>query len=262
MPYYETHAHPDHELVESQTEYVSKMREAGIVRMVVAPITYESNYTSMELFPAKEYPEVLFAKGLHPKCATNTALWNRERKEEFRKLLSDPRVVALKSGIDLCKKKLQPNQIQRQFEFLQMFMDMAEEVKLPLVLHIREAAETTLSYLMEHPLKSEAAIHCFVYDKDLMQQFIDAGVHYFGIGGMITRSENDALREAVKEMPLSMILLESDAPFVRIEGETAGLNSSDIALPATAKKIAELKGVSVEEVIQATYENACRFFGK
>jgi len=261
MIYYDTHAHPDHPLVEDRTGYVKKMMEKGIKGMVVAPITYDSNYSSMEMFPEEEYPNVFFAKGLHPKCASNSAMWSAVEKQQFEELLLDKRVVAVKSGIDLSKKKLQEAQVQRQYYFLKMFMNFAKKHKKPMVLHIRNAAQEAINFFSANPLQVPTEIHCFTYDIKVMMQFRNLGIDYFGIGGMVTRSDNTELQEAVKKMPLHSILLESDAPFVKVEGETEKINTSAQAIPIVASKIAELKGISEKEVIEVTYQNACRFFG-
>ena len=261
MRYFETHAHPDHPLVQDREEYINSMREVGIKNLVIAPITYESNYTSMELFPKDKYPEVYFAKGLHPKYALNLPLWDEKQKVDFCELFKDSRVVAVKTGLDFSKKKIQEHQIKRQYDYLKLFMSIADEYQKPLVLHIREAAEEAIKFFDENPIMVPAEIHCFTYDKDMMMRFIDVGVRYFGIGGMVTRSDNHALQEAVKLMPLEMILIESDAPFVKIEGETSKYNTSDRAIPAVVKKIAEIKGITEEEVAKVTYANAFKFFG-
>lgn len=79
MRYFESHAHPDHPLVEDKEGYVLEMRENGIMGMVIAPITYESNYESMKIYPEEEYPDVYFAKGLHPKYTMNTSIWNKKQ---------------------------------------------------------------------------------------------------------------------------------------------------------------------------------------
>lgn len=238
MKYFETHAHPDHPLIEDRAGYVRNIRAVGIDKMVIAPITYESNYQSMDLFPVNLYPDVLFAKGLHPKCAINNPMWGKYEKEKFCELLLDKRVVAVKSGIDLSKKKLQEKQIERQYDFLKMFMEMAKKYNKPLVLHIREASQEAIDFFKKNPLPVRAEIHCFTYDKDVMMQLIDVGIRFFGIGGMVTRSENFDLQEAVKEMPLDMILIESDAPFVKVEGDIGRVNTSSRAIPTVVRKIA------------------------
>lgn len=260
MRYFDTHAHPDHPLVVDRESYFENMRKAGIGKILIAPITYESNFLSMDMFPKELFPEVVFAKGLHPKCASNSSIWNAQIMDEFNLLLADSRVVALKSGIDLSRKKLQSHQIERQFDFLRLFMNIADGYNKPLVLHVRDADEAILDYFTHNSLKTEAEVHCFNYDRSSMNRFIEAGVHYFGIGGMITREENEALRDAVKHMPLDMILLESDSPFVKVSGETEKINTSTRALPIVAETIAKIKEVEVSEVIEQTYRNACTFF--
>ena len=261
MKYFETHAHPDHPLIRDKDMYINNMRVAGIKKLVIAPISYESNYLSMECFPEENYPEVYFAKGLHPKCAMDSELWEEEKINKFENLIQNHRVVAIKSGLDLSIKSLTTEQVQKQLEFLKFFMKLAYEKEKPMVLHVQEAAGEVLNFINKNPIKTETEIHCFAYDKNTMDKFIDAGVRYFGIGGRITKSENDGLQKAVREMPLEMILLESDSPFVRVEGTTRRIGTSDKSLPIIVKKIAEIKGMSEKEVADVTYANACKFFG-
>lgn len=261
LRYFESHCHPDHPLIVEPHNYVNDALNVGIEYLLVAPITYESNFDSMELFPKALFPNVLFAKGLHPKYAYNVSFWNEKEIEKFKALVeSDDRIVAFKSGIDLCKKNLQDHQIERQFSFLQLFHDLAYAYKKPLVLHVREAVEETLEYLEKNPLLVPTEVHCFAYDSETMYRFIRAGVGYFGIGGMVTRPENEALREAVAEIPLEKILIESDSPFVKVWGDTEKINTSVKAVPAVAKAIAELKGISVSQVVEQCYQNCLDFF--
>lgn len=100
-----------------------------------------------------------------------------------------------------------------------------------------------------------------MYNKSIMDRLINAGVNYFGLSGMITMSENDDLVEAVREMPVEMILVESDSPFLSYEGSTRIVGTSDKTLPVVVKKIAEIKQISENEVADVTYKNACKFFG-
>lgn len=261
MEYFETHAHPDYPLIRDKNKYINDMRAVGIKKMIIAPITYESNYRAMEYFPEEKYPEVFFAKGLHPKCAMDSGLWEKEKLGCFKELVQNHRVVAIKSGLDLSSKTLSTDQIQNQIIFLKFFMEFAYEKEKPLVLHVQNAAKEVLKILKRNPLKTEAEIHCFAYDKNIMEKFIDAGVKYFGIGGRITKSENGNLQEAVKYMPLEMILLESDSPFVSVEGNENRIGTSAKSLPIVVKKIAEIKSISENEVAKITYSNACNFFG-
>lgn len=79
MKYIETHAHPDHRVFRDKEKYIKDIRVVGIKKLLVAPISYESNYLSMECFPEEKYPEVYFSKGLHPRCAMDSEFWEEDK---------------------------------------------------------------------------------------------------------------------------------------------------------------------------------------
>ena len=137
-------------------------------------------------------------------------------------------------------------------------IDLANRKGLPLILHVRNAAEEIIEIVNENPLNVNAVVHCFTYGTDIAQSMKSVGITKFGIGGMITRDNMDGLRKCVKEMPLSDILLESDAPFVKPKGFNEKINTSKTLIDVAAN-IAELKGLSVSEVVQATNHNTMSF---
>ena len=136
---------------------------------------------------------------------------------------------------------------------------MANHYRLPLVFHVRNAAEEFLEVIRENPINVEAVVHCFNYDADTARAMMDAGITRFGIGGMLTRDEMEPLRECVKELPMSGILFETDAPFVRPKGYDGEINTSE-TLIGTARLAAELKRISVEEMVEAANKNAEEFY--
>ena len=258
--YIDTHCHLDHLLFgDSRYEVVKKARDAGVKYMINAPVTYESNFTSNEMFPAKDYSDVFFAKGLHPKYAANEPTWNSCMKTQFEQLLADKRTVAIKTGLDYCNTRMQESQKLTQKKFLMMFIDYATEYNLPMILHVREALDDMIASLKEHPINTETVIHCYNSCNWVKtQEVMELGIHYFGIGGMITRGDA-ALLDSVKNMPMEAILLETDSPFVKLSNGDEKVNTP-LVLPQIAMKIAELKGKSFEEVVTQTYENACNFY--
>lgn len=259
MSLFDTHAHYDYPLFGDGPEVVRKLHQNGVLNGVVIPaIAYESNF-SRERFPAAEFPYVYFAAGLHPKYATNEAWWDVEKRAEFEQLLEDPRTVAVKTGMDLAKVKLTEEQQAHQASFFKYLIGRANKKNLPLVLHVREAAAEALEILREHPLQVEAVVHCFSYDLEVARKMMDAGVTRFGIGGKLTLKDMAYLREAVKELPLSAILIETDAPFVKPEGYEEELNTSETMM-GTVRLIAELKGIRAEEVVAAVENNAREFY--
>ncbi len=257
---FDTHAHYDHELFGGKgPELLRELLDRNVLCGAVIPaITYESNFNRIR-FPKEDFPSVYFAAGLHPKCAVNEAVWKKDRLEQFLSLAEDERTVALKTGLDFCKKKLTDAQKEHQKFFLKQMIGTANHYKLPLVFHVRDAAGEFTEFLKENPPETEAVVHCFTGGPETARAMMDVGVTRFGIGGMLTRDEMEPLRDCVKELPLSRILLETDAPFVRPKGYEGELNTSE-TLPRIAGLIAELKGISAEDVVRAAYENAAEFY--
>jgi TatD DNase family protein len=259
-PLFDTHAHYDHPLFAGvEAPVLEKLFKMGVLSGVVIPaITWESNY-QRELFPRERFPECFFAAGLHPKAATNEKWWDDEKKTAFSELLKDPRTVAVKTGLDYCKKHLTDAQKEHQIRFLRYLIQQAGENGLPLVFHVRDAMDEFIQMLRETPLKTAAEVHCFMGDAKTAEKLMSVGITHFGIGGMLTRDECESLRECVKHLNLDRILLETDSPFVKPKDCTWELNDSS-NLMGTAELIARLKGVDTEEVVAAAEKNAREFF--
>lgn len=136
---------------------------------------------------------------------------------------------------------------------------MARETGLPVIIHSREAARDTLDMLQAlHAGDTGGVIHCYSYTKEMAREYLQMG-YYFGIGGVITFHNSKKLKEAVAYIPLDRILLETDSPYLAPEPNRGRRNSS-LNLPYVAQAIAELKGVSYEEVVATTQENAMKLF--
>lgn len=259
---FDTHAHYDHLLFGGNgPQIVRRLFENNVVDGIVIPaITYDSNF-NREMFPVELFPNVFFAAGLHPKCATNESWWPDAKIEEFEKFLSDTRTVAIKTGLDFSKKKLSDGQKENQIRFFKYLIGRANDTGFSLVLHVRNAVAEVISVLREERLKVEAVIHCYTYDKETAQELMEAGITRFGIGGMLTRENMEPLRECVKDLPLSKILIETDAPFVKPVGYSAALNTSETMIDVV-KLVSMLKQLSIEEVVNSVQANAHCFYGR
>ena len=142
-------------------------------------------------------------------------------------------------------------------------------MKLPVILHVRDAHEDALRILRWHPArKLGGVIHCFYGPKEIAEQYLKQGYH-IGIGGSVLQLEEraKALWEAVPHIPLDRILVETDAPFILpyckdvIQPKLLRrARNTSLILPAVINKIAELKGISADEVGQVTTENTIRLF--
>ena len=139
---------------------------------------------------------------------------------------------------------------------------MAKELDLPVIIHSRDAAADTLDIL-----KSDAAtglrgvIHCYSYSKEMAVEFEKLG-YYFGIGGVITFQNAKKLVEVVEYLPLEKIVLETDSPYLS-PVPNRGKRNSSLNIPYIAEKIAEIKKIPYDTVVEVTEKNARRlYFGE
>ena len=216
---------------------------------------------------ADEYPGQIFpAIGVHPTRSIYEKWSDRKKLDDFAKM---PGVIAIgECGLDYHYKREEQHRLKQHIWFLYQ-LDLAWRLKKPVILHVRDAHEDALRILRWHPArKLGGVIHCFYGSWEIAQQYLKLGYH-FGIGGSLLQQEERAgdLWEAVKHIPLDKILIETDAPFIlpyckdvlppKLLRRT---RNTSLILPAVIEKIAQLKGISAEEVEQAAAENAIRLF--
>ena len=214
-----------------------------------------------------EYPDRIFpAMGIHPTRSIYEKWSDRKKLDAFAKT---PGVIAIgECGLDYHYKREEQHRLKQHIWFLYQ-LDLAWRLKKPVILHVRDAHEDALQILRLHPArKLGGVIHCFYGSWEIAQQYLKLGYH-FGIGGSLLQQEERAgdLWEAVKHIPLDKILIETDAPFIlpyckdvlppKLLRRT---RNTSLILPAVIEKIAQLKGISAEEVEQAAAENAIRLF--
>ena len=171
-------------------------------------------------------------------------------------------------GLDYHYKREEQHRLKQDLWFIYQ-LNLAWKIKLPVILHIRDAHEDALRILRWHPAKKlGGVIHCFYGSKEIAEQYLKLGYH-IGIGGSVLQLEERAknLWEAIPQIPLDRIMVETDAPFVLpyckdvIQPKLLRrARNTSLILPAVINKIAELKGISAEEVEQATTENTIRLF--
>ena len=214
-----------------------------------------------------EYPDRIFpAMGIHPTRSIYEKWSDRKKLDAFAKI---PGVIAIgECGLDYHYKREEQYRLKQHIWFLYQ-LNLAWRLKKPVILHVRDAHEDALRILKWHPArKLGGVIHCFYGSWEIAQQYLKLGYH-FGIGGSLLQQEERAgsLWEAIKHIPLDRILVETDAPFILpyckdvIQAKLLRrARNTSLILPAVVEKIAELKGLSSEEVETATTENAIRLF--
>ena len=228
-------------------------------------VSLESCKEVLEL--ASEYPgRISPAIGFHPTRSIYEKWSDRKMLEEYA---TSPNVIAIgEIGLDYHYKREEQHRLKQHLWFLYQ-LDIAWKLKLPVILHVRDAHDDALRILKWHPArKLGGVIHCFYGSKEIAEQYLKLGYH-IGIGGSVLQLEERAkdLWEAIPHIPLDRILVETDAPFILpyckdvIQPKLLRrARNTSLILPAVIKKIAELKGVSADEVEKMTTENTVRLF--
>lgn len=252
---FETHAHYDDEKFNNDRDLlIQNMLSGNICNIINVASSIESTKTSILL--AEKYEPVYAAAGVHPSdidgLNEETFLWLREQTDKKK-------VVAIgEIGLDYYWNKEPEVQNAQRYWFARQ-MELAKEVSLPVIIHSRDAAEDTMRVLKKvHGEKIPGVIHCYSYSPEMAKEFVKMG-YYIGVGGVVTFKNAKKLKETVEQLPLDRILLETDAPYMAPEPHRGTRNDSN-NLVYVAEKIAELKGVSVEEVEDVTKRNARTLF--
>jgi TatD DNase family protein len=247
----DTHCHLDFpEFDQDRDEVIERAKSQGIDYIVNIGASLEGSRRSVEL--AQKYSSIYATVGIHPHEADN---FNPEIEKEIKDLAKKDKVVAIgEIGLDYFKGY---SKKENQLPLFLNLIKLGKELKLPLVIHTREAQADTLRILKEaQPVK--AVVHCFSGDKAFLKECLDLGF-LVSFTCNVTYKKAAGLREIVKVAPLDSLLLETDAPYLSPEG-LRGKRNEPAQVRLLAELVAKLKGLKFEEVAEATTLNARRFF--
>lgn len=241
---------------EDRAEVIERCKQNGIVRIIeVGAVSgFEGNYGAQKLAELEEI--VYFTVGVHPHDAKemNESDWS-DIVELAR--LHDKVVGIGETGLDFYYNHSNP---EDQEEAFIRHIELAGEVKMPLVIHDRDAHEDVMRILKGHKaFDLTGEFHCFSGDWELAKRIIDNG-WYIGLGGVVTFPKAQELHEVARKTPLEKILLETDSPFLT-PVPYRGKRNEPWYTKFVAERIAELKGISKEAVIEQTGRNAIDLFG-
>lgn len=250
---FESHAHYDDEdFDKDREELLGSLAEHGIGTVINIGASIAGSEMTVEL--SERYPFLYGAVGVHP---SEVEELTEEGLACLRSLCGREKIVAV-GEIGLDYHYPEPA-VSVQKEWFERQLELAREVKLPVIIHSREAAKDTLDIMKAHRAEEiGGVIHCFSYAKEMAKEYLDMD-YYFGIGGVITFKNAKKLKEAVQYIPMDRILLETDSPYLSPEPHRGERNSS-LNLPYVAEAISELKGISYEEVVEITECNARKLF--
>lgn len=249
MKLVDTHCHLDNEKFdEDRLEVIERIKE-NLEFCVNIGYDLASSKKSLEL--AKEYDFIYAVIGVHP---IDIAEYSEEVEKELEILGKNPKVVAIgEIGLDYHwmtePKEVQQGRFKRQLE-------LAERLNKPVVIHTRDAMEDTVNILKEYP-NITGVIHCYPGSLETAKQLVDR--FYLGIGGTLTFKNSKKAVEVVKDIPLDRIVIETDCPYLTPE-PFRGKRNEPIYVEYVAKKIAEIKEISVEDITKVTTENAKKLY--
>lgn len=255
----DSHAHIDGEEFDAdRDEVVARAREAG-VRAILNVGTGDPHGDNFKraLTVAETYEDVYFAAGVHPHDAK---LYDGAAEQYVADLLrGNSRAVALgEIGLDYHYDN-SPREVQREVFARQL--RLAQSLSLPVIIHSREADEETLEILRAEYVGAErgGVMHCFGGGPALAEGALGLGF-YISFAGNVTFKKAEALREVARTVPLERLLVETDCPYLAPVPHR-GRRNEPAYVTATARFLAELRGVGDEELGRATSENFSRLFG-
>ena len=250
---FDTHAHYDDEVFnEDRDKLLKSIKNNGVDFIVNVGASMDSTKKALEL--AKEYSFIYAAIGVHP---SETEGLCEQDMQWLKEQVSNKKVVDIgEIGLDYYWPE--PDQ-SIQKKWFERQLSLASEVKLPIVIHSRDAAKDTLDILKGWQKELHGGvIHCFSYTKEIAREYLNMD-YYFGIGGVLTFKNARKLIEAVEYIPIERILLETDCPYLAPEPYRGKRNQSDY-IDFVAQKLSEIKGLKKEEVLMCTMENAREFY--
>ena len=249
----DTHCHLDMiRSGEDIDEIISRATASGVSRIITIGINLKSSKKAIEI--AEQHEAVYASVGIHPH---NVQELQNNSYDELEKLCEHNKVIAYgEIGLDFVKQHA-PKPVQLEHYARQV--ELAKKVGLPLVIHDREAHDEILHILKrEAPFSAAGVMHCFSGDWALATKVLDLGF-LISIPGVVTFNKASALQEVAKKIPLDKLILETDAPFLTPDPYRGRINIPEYVL-YTARKIADLRGITVEEIARTTTENAQRLF--
>ncbi|ADQ03808.1 hydrolase, TatD family [Caldicellulosiruptor owensensis OL] len=249
----DVHAHYDDEAFDADLEDVmARLREENIIA-ISSSSSVESSKENIEI--AKKYDNIYITVGIHPHEAKDAP---KDFEQELFELARFEKNVAIgEIGLDY-HYDFSPRDVQRDVFVRQI--EVAKALNLPIVVHSREAHKDTLDILLEIAVgKIPILIHCYSGSVEMSRILRKHGI-YISVGGVITFQNAKKLIEVVKEYPLELLMLETDSPYLTPHPYRGKRNDSTY-LKYVIQKIAQIKDVSEDEVIEKTTQNAKNFFG-
>ncbi|MBQ1950665.1 MAG: TatD family hydrolase [Clostridia bacterium] len=248
---FDTHAHYDDDAFDADRDVLlTALPSKGVGAAINAAIDPASARRCLAM--SRRHGYLRTAVGIHPECAARAS---DDWLADIYRLSLESGVCAIgEIGLDYHYEDACPRSIQK--EWFRRQLALAVERDLPVIVHDRDAHEDTLRLLQEyHP---QGVVHCFSGSVEMMQQVVSLGM-YIGLGGVTTFANAKRPAAVAAAVPLDRLLLETDAPYMA-PVPCRGRRCDSSLIAHTAAHIANLRGMDMRELLDATWDNACRLF--
>ena len=243
-------------------ETLSRAQKAGVEKLILTGTSIEESRAVLEICQShcEAFPEMLYATaGIHPHDASSL---NGESINRLRELASQPQIVALgEMGLDFNRNFSTPVEQEKAFEAQ---LELAAELKLPVFLHERDAADRQLQIINAYrDHLTDAVIHCFTGSKKALFSYLDLNLHIGITGWICDEKRGEGLQQLVSNIPLGRLMVETDAPYLlpkNMPEPPKGKRNEPAFLNWVIDGIAKYRDESSEQIAVATTENAARFF--
>lgn len=248
---YDTHAHLDDSMFDSdRREVIKKIKASGVGRVNNIGADMQSSRSAIAL--AEEYDFIYATVGVHP---SETHSMTTDDLDELHKMAQHPKTVAIgEIGLDYHFDDTAP---ELQKKWLRAQLDLATELNMPVVIHDRESKGECIEILREKNIKN-GVVHCFSGSAETAAELLKMGF-YISFTGVITFKNARRAVEALRVIPIDRLFIETDCPYMAPEPHRGVRNDSSLVIHI-AERVAEIKGLPLDEVINTTTENALRFF--
>lgn len=250
---FETHAHYDDEAFDEDRDLVLQgLRDKGVCAVVTAGADLKSSLKAIEL--SQKYECIYAAVGVHPENVSENL--DENYLEKLSTLISENKKVVAVGEIGLDYHFRTDNKELQKDVFINQ-IKLANKCGLPVLVHDREAHADTMEILKN--LRPKGIVHCFSGSLEMASEVVRLGM-FLGIGGVVTFKNAKTIVEVVRRIPLDVMVLETDAPYMA-PTPFRGKRCDSSMIKYTAQKVAEIKNVNISDVLEITKNNAKKLFG-